>query len=62
MNKALVLLTSLLLVTTNQAATANEQILDIQETKVKSSQVESNRGAAIANRDGHIGRASADFY
>jgi glucose/arabinose dehydrogenase len=48
MKKALILLTSLLLVTTNQAATANEQILDIQETNVKSSQVESNRGAALA--------------
>jgi hypothetical protein len=48
MNKALVLLTSLLLVTTNHAATASEQILDIQEKNVKSTQVESGRGAALA--------------
>ena len=48
MNKPLALLITLLLVTTQQVATANEQILDIQEKNVKSTQVESGRGAALA--------------
>jgi glucose/arabinose dehydrogenase len=47
MKKLLILLTSVLLVTTHQAS-ANEQILDIQEKNLKSTQVESGRGAALA--------------
>ena len=47
MKKLLILLTSVLLVTPHQAS-ANEQILDIQEKNVKSTQVESGRGAALA--------------
>ncbi len=47
MKKLLILLTSVLLVTSHQAS-ANEQILDIQEKNVKSTQVESGRGAALA--------------
>ena len=47
MKKILILLTSVLLVTSHQAS-ANEQILDIQEKNVKSTQVESGRGAALA--------------
>jgi glucose/arabinose dehydrogenase len=48
MKKPLILFISLLLVTANTAAIANEQILDIQEKNVKSTQVESGRGAALA--------------
>jgi aldose sugar dehydrogenase len=47
MKKLLILLTSVLLVTSHQA-NANEQILDLQEKNVKSTQVESGRGAALA--------------
>jgi len=48
MKKPLILLISLLLVTANSAAVANEQILEIQEKNVESTQVESGRGAALA--------------
>jgi glucose/arabinose dehydrogenase len=48
MKKPLILFISLLLVTANNAAKANEQILEIQEKNVKSTQVESGRGAALA--------------
>jgi len=48
MKKPLILFISLLLVTANSAAVANEQILEIQEKNVKSTQVESGRGAALA--------------
>jgi glucose/arabinose dehydrogenase len=47
MKKLLILLTSVLLASSHQAS-ANEQILDIQEKNVKSTQVESGRGAALA--------------
>ena len=48
MKKPLILFISLLLVTVNSAAVASEQILEIQEKNVKSAQVESGRGAALA--------------
>jgi glucose/arabinose dehydrogenase len=48
MKKPLILFSSLLLVVTSQTAIANEQILEIQEKNVKSTQVESSRGAALA--------------
>jgi glucose/arabinose dehydrogenase len=48
MKKTLALLVTLLLVSAHQSATANEQILDIQEKNIKSTQVESSRGAALA--------------
>ena len=48
MKKPLIFFISLLLVTASSAATANEQILEIQEKNVKSTQVESGRGAALA--------------
>ena len=47
MKKLLILLTSVLLASSHQAS-ANEQILEIQEKNVKSTQVESGRGAALA--------------